>query len=930
MLEEITNIFKENTNLQYTCRKCVEFINKNINARITSLFFLSKIDGNYKKIAEYGEKNNLNKDESYSKDNHIINEMMNFFNFNEGYFNIKIFDNVGKFNLRNKQNIRVFKKAFGRNSKTIYIPFHDNYVPFGFIKVVDKINSEGKIIDFNDDDFGKLVFYCNNISWYISQVKRKSELVAIKEISKLIRYEDTKLKDFCSEVAKILISDWTDFIACCIRIVKSKEKNELELLGYAYDSCISDTNKFKSAISINQGIVGEVFKEKTHKFISNISDPDIRHKIIDINWMELNGIKSFICYPIRSKDKIIGTLSLFTRFQYDCKLLNIEFIDSLCCLIEKANDFYAFSTKRKKISNFVESSLKPLDEGNLFYEKDQLNILYQILYAGTELIQADIGFIALVNPRSNLIEPKVCTFNIKKENIPVLTIEGNSLTSEVINGGKSINCQNVRSDDNCDNFIDYLGDWAGKIKSELIVPMKYEDNPIGVIEVASERSNEFSSDDKVYLETLANQAALIFQKQRFYESANKLANLRFSLNDRQLTYSEIVKTVVEISDFNLAMIFLIDAENNNFLKLVDYEPKKDYNLGNFSKYIIPINKSLSGLTISENSEKIYYDIVDNPEIYLIDFVKKYKFNTLFSIPLYISNDDTKEEIKEIGVLNLLSKRKYKFFNTQLNLIRAFAISVSHAINIMNLIDELKEVNVSASTLASRINTSGMITGAYHTMSKIFSDILTVKHDIQISIEKNYKDILRDKEFKGKLQLFYDLTDDLKFYYNKIDSYEQGRNIKPKFTINNINEIIKEVLKFLSFKLRKQKIEVNTDLKVLQVIICDNELIFEAIYNIIVNSIDATKEKGKLFVGTEMYDNNNFVRIRITDTGSGFGKELNSKIFKPFFTTKSNGTGMGLPFSKQIIEELHKGGKIDFISEKGKGTTFYIYLPNKQY
>ena len=76
------------------------------------------------------------------------------------------------------------------------------------------------------------------------------------------------------------------------------------------------------------------------------------------------------------------------------------------------------------------------------------------------------------------------------------------------------------------------------------------------------------------------------------------------------------------------------------------------------------------------------------------------------------------------------------------------------------------------------------------------------------------------------------------------------------------------------------------------------------------------------------DQNN-VKIEITDTGNGIPKENHSKVFTPFFTTKSmgKGTGLGLAISYGIIK-MHKGN-ITFTTEIGKGTTFIVVLPRHQ-
>jgi two-component system sensor histidine kinase HydH len=70
-----------------------------------------------------------------------------------------------------------------------------------------------------------------------------------------------------------------------------------------------------------------------------------------------------------------------------------------------------------------------------------------------------------------------------------------------------------------------------------------------------------------------------------------------------------------------------------------------------------------------------------------------------------------------------------------------------------------------------------------------------------------------------------------------------------------------------------------------------------------------------------------VVIKVSDTGSGIRGEDLSKIFEPYFTTKSTGTGLGLAIAHNIIEAM--GGKITVESEKEVGTTFTVALPNSE-
>ncbi len=94
-----------------------------------------------------------------------------------------------------------------------------------------------------------------------------------------------------------------------------------------------------------------------------------------------------------------------------------------------------------------------------------------------------------------------------------------------------------------------------------------------------------------------------------------------------------------------------------------------------------------------------------------------------------------------------------------------------------------------------------------------------------------------------------------------------------------------------------------------------------IENLVKNAIDAMKGRGKLAVSIE--DIGDFVKIKVSDTGSGIPKKQFKNVFEPGFTTKKRGWGLGLSLTKRIVEEYHKGTIKVLNSEIGKGTTMQV-------
>lgn len=103
---------------------------------------------------------------------------------------------------------------------------------------------------------------------------------------------------------------------------------------------------------------------------------------------------------------------------------------------------------------------------------------------------------------------------------------------------------------------------------------------------------------------------------------------------------------------------------------------------------------------------------------------------------------------------------------------------------------------------------------------------------------------------------------------------------------------------------------------------DAELLRQALVNLMMNAVQATSEGGRVTVtsGTE----GDHAVFRVSDTGRGIHPGELNDVFKPFYTTRHNGTGLGLPITREIVKR--HGGKIDVQSRLGEGTTFSLTLP----
>ncbi len=144
-------------------------------------------------------------------------------------------------------------------------------------------------------------------------------------------------------------------------------------------------------------------------------------------------------------------------------------------------------------------------------------------------------------------------------------------------------------------------------------------------------------------------------------------------------------------------------------------------------------------------------------------------------------------------------------------------------------------------------------------------------------------------------------------------------------MEDLNNVILEVLTFLKQEIENRNIALELALeKSLPPLLLDRSQFKQALYNIIRNSFQAMKEGGILRVVTGTDETHLWVSIG--DTGGGISSDQFEKIFQPYFTTKTDGNGLGLLVVQRVVRA--HGGEIMLESAKGKGLIFTIRLPRQ--
>jgi signal transduction histidine kinase len=158
-----------------------------------------------------------------------------------------------------------------------------------------------------------------------------------------------------------------------------------------------------------------------------------------------------------------------------------------------------------------------------------------------------------------------------------------------------------------------------------------------------------------------------------------------------------------------------------------------------------------------------------------------------------------------------------------------------------------------------------------------------------------------------------------------DLLEFSRDTEPQKIMTNINDIIEKALSILENEFHLHHISMEKDLSSQMP---DNELdpnqMEQVFVNLLINAVEAIQEEGLITIRSQIDAERKCERIEISDTGCGIQPENLSKIFEPFFSTKTKGTGLGLAVSYGIVR--NHNGEIQISSVPGEGTHFTIEIP----
>lgn len=271
----------------------------------------------------------------------------------------------------------------------------------------------------------------------------------------------------------------------------------------------------------------------------------------------------------------------------------------------------------------------------------------------------------------------------------------------------------------------------------------------------------------------------------------------------------------------------------------------------------------------------------------------------------------------LGLIRIYLTQKRTFSKDELDFVITVAEQCACIVERVQLAENQQAHFTHLATHMEKLSSLGRIAaGVAHEINNplggilLFSSNMSKKVQAGSPIEKGLKIIIRE-------------TQRCKIIIQRL--LEFSRDKKPKKILAGINDIVTTALGVVEnqFYLRHVTVEKHLAPDMVKTLL-DEDQIEQVLINLLLNALNAVEEHGRVTVKSTVDTAQNIIEVEIADNGCGIPAESVKKIFEPFYTTRSTGTGLGLSVSYGIIKN-HQGD-IRVFSELDKGTRFIVELP----
>jgi two-component system, NtrC family, sensor kinase len=391
----------------------------------------------------------------------------------------------------------------------------------------------------------------------------------------------------------------------------------------------------------------------------------------------------------------------------------------------------------------------------------------------------------------------------------------------------------------------------------------------------------------------------------FYDIFREITRLVHSSTSVSEVLELVVWKIAEAFDAKGAIVRIVDVDGEQLALRTAFGVSEQY----LAKGPVLSNRLVIDLC-REGKVMIIEDVLHDPRIQYPKEAWEEGIRMMVGIPLTL-----RENV--IGIIRLVFSEQRSFTGDELDFLLTIGRQCACAIEKARLFEEQQNRYELLALQTEKLSALGrMAAGIAHEINNPLSGILLYGTNLKKKAPEN-------SPLKEGLDIIVQETIRCRSIIQ--DLLEFARSREPRKAEANLNAIIERALSLLENEFRLKQITVHRDLLAgMPDTLVDANQMQQVIINLLVNAEEAISGSGVITVRTSRTLENNRMVIEIEDNGCGIPAENQSKIFEPFFSTKSKGTGLGLAVSYGIVRN-HQGD-MQVFSEPGEGTRFVIQLP----
>jgi GAF domain-containing protein len=699
-----------------------------------------------------------------------------------------------------------------------------------------------------------------------------------------------------------------------------------EALNFAAAAWAGQARKKPYAEPRQNGITYNVARSGEIVVVSDTSDHPL---FVDQPW---DG--AIIGIPLRVGEKVTGVMNVAYDVAHDFSedeiLLLQLFADQAAIALHNANLYEAAVTEQQHLELLYEIGRE------LAVSLDPQKVLQKAATITTQHLEGVCCEIFLLDPASNRLHLKAAA-GFEAEDVPDFDKELDLSVGKGFTGRIAESLEGVVVDDFTEEFPDLivLGERT-EVRSGMGAPILADGKLLGIIDIFHSKRAVFNLQKLELLKAISRQISLTLTNARRYQQiegqlvrlstlqqVSRVVSRRFDL---ETLIEETVEQVRTVLGYPLVEIFLVDGEELVQGPIVGLEREGSLR--------IPIGEGIIGRVARTNRAALVKDVRQDPDYIPVGIESKSEI----AVPLH------KGDVV-IGVLNVESAEQEGLQEEDLRMLSMVADQVSIAIENAALYDRLRNtMDALEQTVEER--TAELQTAleqarqADQAKTAFVSD---VSHELRTPLSniRLYLDLLvygkqeRFQEYLSTLNRETDrlagLIEDL-LAISRLDAGTSGTN----FELVDINSLARGLVLDRERLCAERKLKLNfSEAGSIPKVQADVHMISQAIASMLTNAMNYTRAGGTIQVtsGLREIDGSRWVILEVKDTGLGIPENEKLRIFERFYRGSASkemaapGTGLGLAIAKEILEK--HGGKLTFKSAVGRGSTFTMWLPEKQ-